>query len=79
MKARYKIRALILMISLGFIMLSCGRAENEQQQNDHGDMMDDEQTEMMEGDNDHMYEDGQSNEHLMNDTTSMDTNEEMEQ
>jgi|TARA_R110002126_G_scaffold2270_6_gene13245 hypothetical protein len=42
-------------------------------------MMNDEQTETMEADNDHMHEDGQSDEHMMSDTTSMDMNEEMGQ
>ncbi|AEL28275.1 MULTISPECIES: hypothetical protein [Cyclobacterium] len=57
---------------------SCRNHSQNADQN-HGDMMNDEQTETMEADNDHMHEDGQSDEHMMSDTTSMDMNEEMGQ
>lgn len=71
------VKMLIVLFVTSFT-LSCTTQQKDENQ-DHGDMMDDDQTEMMEGNDDHMHEDGQSDEHMMNDTTSMEMNEEMGQ
>lgn len=68
---------MLIVLFVTSLTISCTTQQNDEKQN-HGNMMDDDQTEMMEGDNDHMHEDEQSDQHMMNDTTSMDMNEELE-
>lgn len=71
------LRMLVVLLICVFASACNNTRQNENQ--DHGDMMGDDQTEMMEGNEDHMHEDEQSDEHMMNDTTSMEMNEEMGQ
>jgi len=67
----------LIAILFSVFVLACGNTSQNDNQN-HSDMMDDDQTEMVEGDNEHMH-DEQSDEHMMNDTTTMEMNEEMRQ
>lgn len=77
-KAKDQILNVLIVMLVGVFATACNNPRQNENQ-DHGDMMNDDQTEMMEGNDDHMHEDGQSDEHMMNDTTSMDMNEEMGQ
>jgi len=77
-KTKDQILNVLMVMLVGVFAISCNNTRQNENQG-HGDMMDDDQTEMMEGNDDHMHEGGQSDEHMMNDTTSMDMNEEMGQ
>lgn len=69
---------ILIVLFVTSLTISCTTQQHDENQN-HGDMMDDDQTEMMEGDNDYMHENEQSDDHMMNDTTTMEMNEEMRQ
>ncbi|MEQ8879624.1 MAG: hypothetical protein RLO12_08080 [Fulvivirga sp.] len=78
MKKLNKIVINFFTLLIMVVLTSSCSNQSQKADQDHGEMMDSDQTEMMEGDNDHMHEEGQSDEHMLNDTTSMEMNGENE-
>ncbi|MEQ8238766.1 MAG: hypothetical protein RIA69_06120 [Cyclobacteriaceae bacterium] len=88
------VKILTVLFITSFI-ISCGTQQNNENQ-EHSDMMNDNQNEIMEGDehmhevegdvhihemedDGHMHEDEESGGHMMDDTTSTEMNQRMEQ
>lgn len=67
----------VIVLFITSLSISCTDKKKEEDQN-HGDMMNKDQTEIMEGD-DHMRENDQTDEHMVDDTTPMKMNEESNQ
>ncbi len=63
----------VIVLFITSLTVSCTDKKNQEDQ-DHGDMMNEDQTEIMEGDN-HMH---QTDGHRVDDTTPMEMNEETE-
>lgn len=70
----FKVFAVVFIASLA---VSCPTQQKDEHQ-EHDNMMHDDQTEIMDGE-DHMHKDEQAEEHMMDDSTSIQRNEEMQQ